>query len=208
MDDPRIAQFKKMTESDPQNELGHFSLGKTYLELGDFVQAVPVLRRALELAPQNSRAYYLLAVALKETGDCDGAVEVLRKGYEVATSRGDRMPQKEMAALMKTLGVEPPPEAELAAPALNVAANASNETAGTAAETIVCRRCGQRQPKMEKRPFKGPLGERIWAEVCGTCWRAWIPMGTKVINEMRLNFTDPQHSDIYDHYMKQWLNLE
>ena len=28
----RIEQFRKMAEADPDNELGHFSLGKAYLE--------------------------------------------------------------------------------------------------------------------------------------------------------------------------------
>ena len=199
-EDPRIAQFRKMTESDPGNELGHFSLGKTYLEIGEYQQAVPSLRRVVELAPQNSRAYYLLALALKGSGDREAAIQTLRAGYEVATSRGDLMPRKDMVALMKTLGVTPP--AEEAAPAGIPAA------AVAGAESISCHRCGGTKPKMAERPFKGPLGERIWREVCQDCWREWIPMGTKVINELRLNFADPRHAETYDQYMKEFLQLD
>ena len=33
-------------------------------------------------------------------------------------------------------------------------------------------------------------------------------MGTKVINELRLNFADPRHAQLYDQHMKEFLNLE
>jgi Fe-S cluster biosynthesis and repair protein YggX len=204
MDDPRIAQFKKMTESDPDNELGHFSLGKAYLELGDYKQAVPPLERAVELAPQNSRAYYLLALAQKGTGDWQGASGTLRKGYEVATSRGDRMPRKDIIDLMKTLGETPPAEEPGPAAASAVAEPAKVVGGG---ETITCSRCGEVRPKMAERPFKGPMGERVWAEICQPCWREWLPMGTKVINELRLDFSNPHHAEIYDQYMREFLNL-
>lgn len=82
------------------------------------------------------------------------------------------------------------------------------QTNTQSAETIRCRRCQQSRPKMAERPFKGPLGERVWAEVCGGCWNEWIPMGTKVINELRLDFADPKQAETYDLYMKQFLSLD
>ncbi len=206
MDDPRITQFKKMTEADPNNELGHLSLGKTYLEMGLYGDAVPPLQRSLELAPQNSRAYYLLALAQKGAGDLDGAKDTVAKGHEVATTRGDMMPRRDMVALMKTLGMSLPAEAE--ATATEPAVTDSGTSQQPAGMTITCRRCGQVKPKMAERPFKGPLGERVWAEICQTCWREWIPMGTKVINELRLNFAEPRSAETYDHYMKEFLNLD
>lgn len=205
-DDPRIQQFIKMTESDPTNELGHFSLGKAYLELGDYPRAVPPLRRCVELAPQNSRAYYLLALAQKGAEDREGAIETLWKGYEVATTRGDLMPRKDIIALMKTLDVTPP--VEDVAPPVPASAAAAPAAGAPAGQSITCRRCGQAKPKMAERPFKGPLGERVWAEVCQSCWQEWIPTGTKVINELRLNFADPRAAEAYDHYMKEFLNLD
>jgi len=61
---------------------------------------------------------------------------------------------------------------------------------------------------MEERPFKGNLGERIWAEVCQSCWQEWIRMGTKVINEMGLELADERHQATYDEYMMEFLQLE
>jgi Fe-S cluster biosynthesis and repair protein YggX len=75
-------------------------------------------------------------------------------------------------------------------------------------QNIVCRRCGQTSPKMAERPFKGPLGEQVWAGVCQPCWREWIPTGTKVINEYRLDFAIPRHAEVYDQHMREFLNLE
>ncbi len=43
--DPRIAQFEKMAREDPDNELGHFSLGKAYLDSGRAGDAVEPLKR-------------------------------------------------------------------------------------------------------------------------------------------------------------------
>ncbi len=75
-------------------------------------------------------------------------------------------------------------------------------------EQIQCRRCGATAPKMAERPFKGPLGEQVWTSTCGPCWQAWVRTGTKVINEYRLDFADPEHSAAYDRCMKEFLSLE
>lgn len=199
MDDARIEQFRKMAEADPENELGHFSLGRAYLEAKRFPEAIAALQRTLNLNPQNSKAYHLLAQAQKENGDRDAAVRTLRQGYEIAHARGDLMPRNEMGAMLRELGEEPPKVSDAPAGGAGPAVGEGQ---------IVCRRCGRPAPKMAERPFKGPLGEQVWANVCAPCWQEWIRMGTKVINELRLNFADPRHADIYDQHMKEYLNLQ
>ena len=61
---------------------------------------------------------------------------------------------------------------------------------------------------MPKPPFKGPLGERILANTCSGCWGEWIPMGTKVINELGLVLSTPAGQEAYDQYMVEFLQLE
>lgn len=200
MDDSRIEQFRKMAEADPENELGHLSLGRAYLEAGRAREAAASLRRVTELNPQNSRAYHLLAQAQKAAGEAAGAVATLRTGFEVAHQRGDLMPRNDMAAMLRELGETPPAVAE--APRAQQAAEA------VTGDAITCRRCGQARPKMPERPFKGPLGEQVWAGICSPCWNEWIRMGTKVINELRLNFAVPRHAEVYDQHMREFLNLE
>lgn len=193
----RIARFKTMTEADPENELGHFSLGKAYLDAGLYQEAVGSFLRVLEIKPDYSRAFLLLAVAQRQLGDLAAAVRTLTKGYQVAHERGDIMPRNEMGAMLKEVGASVP---EVQAPTL------TPELA--AAGNIQCRRCGRIGPKMPERPFGGELGEQIHASVCGPCFKEWIGQGTKVINELRLNLTEKPAQDIYDQHMKEFLNLE
>ena len=56
----RIAQFRKMANDDPENELGHFRLGQLLMEAGQWEEAVRAFRRTLELSPQSSKVYQLL----------------------------------------------------------------------------------------------------------------------------------------------------
>ena len=67
-DDDRIARFKTMTEADPTNELGFFSLGRAYLDGGQPAEAIPALQRVLALNAGFSKAYSLLGGAASERG--------------------------------------------------------------------------------------------------------------------------------------------
>ena len=202
MDESRIEQFRKMAEADPANELGHFSLGRACLEAGRFDEAAVCFQRVIELNGNNSRAYHLLASAQKGAGDQAGALATLRKGHAVAHERGDLMPRNEMAALMRELGEDPPStQSSQSGPAV------ASGAAGSGGQ-LTCRRCGLSKPQLARPPFKGELGQRVYASVCNECWREWLGIGTKVINELRLDFAQPADAAMYDHHLKEFLNLE
>ena len=196
----RINQFKTMTEADPENDLGHFSLGKAYLEAGRHEEAEPCFSRVLELNPAYSKAYQFLGRARLELGRRDEAAEVLKRGCEVAGERGDVMPHDEMAKMLSDLGE--------VAPSIPESAAAATPSGGEAADGFRCTRCGRPHGKLDERPFKGELGERIHASICADCWREWIAMGTKVINEMGLQLADAEHQATYDQYMKEFLQFD
>ena len=59
----RIAQFRKMANDDPDNELGHYRLGQLLFDDKQYDLAVASFRRTLELSPQFSKVYQLLAQA-------------------------------------------------------------------------------------------------------------------------------------------------
>src|SRR4051794_34382313 len=80
----RIAQFRKMANDDPDNELGHYRLGQLLMENGQHEEAVQSFRRTLELSPQFSKVYQLLGSSLAKLGRRDEAVQVLREGFGVA----------------------------------------------------------------------------------------------------------------------------
>jgi len=198
----RIEQFQRMAEADPNNELGHFSLGKAYLEAGRLKEATVSLSRALALNPTLSKAYQFLGEAWQKIGDRTKAVDVLSRGTQVADGQGDRMPRDQMARMLKELG-EPVPVFASADSASTAVFTGQEGAAG-----FRCSRCGRPDGKLEKSPFKGPLGEKIAANVCRTCWREWIPMGTKVINELSLVLSNPESQVTYDQYMVEFLQLE
>ena len=196
MDQDRIDRMKAITEADPTNELGFFSLGRAYIDAAQPENAIPALQRVIALNPGFSKAYSLLGLAQKTTGDHAGAVTTLTQGYRIANERGDLMPRNDMAQLLKELGA-PVPETKVEA--------LTEED--TAAGKIKCSRCGRVAPKMPAPPFSGEQGVQIQNSVCSPCFREWIGQGTKVINELRLNLTEKSAQDVYDQHMKEFLNL-
>ncbi len=197
----RIAQFRKMANDDPDNELGHYRLGQLLMEDKQYGEAVQSFRRTLELSPTFSKVYHLLALGLLHDNRRDEAVQALRQGFEVADERGDNMPRDEMARMLVELG-EPAP--------------ASKRTA-TAPEAgpggFRCQRpgCpfGPQAHQLNAPPFKDELGRRIFESVCADCWNEWKRnYSIKVINELRIDLSTERGQDEYDRYMREFLGIE
>ena len=195
----KIEQFRRMAESDPDNELAHFSLGKALCDARRFEEAVEPLRRTVELNPSQSRAYQLLGSAFNRLGRKAEAIETLRRGYETADARGDILPRDVMGKLLEALGEEPP-AARSVGPGVQAA---TDDTAG-----FRCRRCNATRGHLSKPPFNGPLGRTVQQQICGNCWSEWVGMGTKVINELRLRLSNPQSQQVYDQHMIEFLGLD
>jgi Fe-S cluster biosynthesis and repair protein YggX len=200
--DRRIQQFKQMAEADPDNELGHFSLGKAYFDARQFEDAVASLTRALHLKPTMSKGYQLLGDAYDRAGKRAKAIEVMTKGVTVADEQGDRMPRDAMARVLQGWDVPVPAYKTTERVGLD------SGVGGASAPGFQCSRCGRPDGQLAKRPFKGPLGEKILANVCGGCWKEWIGMGTKVINELGLTLSSPPGQQAYDQYLVEFLQLE
>ena len=77
----RIAQFRKMANDDPDNELGHYRLGQLLMEDGQFADAIASFRRTLELSPQFSKVYQLLAQSLLQSSRHYRALQSFRTGF-------------------------------------------------------------------------------------------------------------------------------
>ncbi len=196
MDQDRIDRFKSLTEADPTNELGFFSLGRAYIDANQPQNAVPALQRVIALNAAFSKAYALLGMAQIAAGDKSGAIATLTAVYRIANDRGDLMPRNDMSSLLKDLGAPiPETKAEALTPE------------DAAAGKIKCSRCGQVTAKMAQPPFGGELGTHIHNSVCGPCFHEWIGQGTKVINELRLNLTEKPAQEVYDQHMREYLNL-
>lgn len=194
----RIAQFEKMAREDPTNEMAHFSLGNAYLQAGRAAEAAKSFENAIAINPAMSKAYQLAGQAMIDAGWADKAVAILNKGYEVAASRGERLPQQAIADLLRKIGREPPK--------LSTDAEAAEQLKTSGA--FICRRTGRPGTQLSKPPFRGPLGEWIQQNIAAETWNQWIGQGTKVINELRLDFSRDQDQDIYDQHMREYLGID
>src|SRR5689334_15781096 len=104
----KIEQFKKMAEADPTNELGHFSLGRAYLDAGNDADAVASFERALAINPNLSKIYQLIGQALLRQNRRDEAIARLTVGTKIADDRGDVLPRNEMVKMLTELGAPLP----------------------------------------------------------------------------------------------------
>ncbi|MCB9845543.1 MAG: Fe(2+)-trafficking protein [Phycisphaeraceae bacterium] len=193
--DQRIAQFENMCREDAQNDMAHFSLGSAYRDAGRFDEAAASFERCLDLNPGMSKAWQLRGAVLLAAGQIDDASRVLREGYAVASRRGDLMPKNAIADMLRQLGEEPPEVAQ--APAT-----------GSEGGSFVCRRTGRSGTQMDRPPFRGRLGEWIMQNISKETFDAWIRQGTKVINELRLDLSRDEDSEIYDRHMREYLGVD
>ena len=191
----RIDQFRQMAESDPDNELGHFSLGRAYFDAAMMGEAITSLERALAINPNLGRAYHLIGQVRLRLNDEAGAIKTLTQGVKIAAARGEILAKTEMVQLLR----------DLHAPIPDEAATTDQVTVGEG--QLLCARCGQVGPHMAKPPFRNAQGQLIYDKICSVCWQEWIAMGTKVINELRLAMHEPVAQKTYEKHMLEFLSL-
>lgn len=195
----RIAQFENMTAADPDNEMAHFSLGNAYLQAGRAAEAAARFERVVELNGEMSKAYQLAGDAMIEAGWEDKAVDMLERGWRMAATRGDLLVRDGIADRLRSIGREAPSlSADDEAEAAKVAASGS----------FICRRTGRSGTPLDAPPFKGAVGAWIQQNISAETWRDWIGQGTKVINELRLDFSRDEDQETYDRHMREFLGID
>jgi Fe-S cluster biosynthesis and repair protein YggX len=192
----RIERFRTMAEADPQNELGHFSLGRALMDAGRYGEAVESLRRAISINKNLSKAYQLVAQCQVKENQQGEAVATLTEGVKVADARGDMLPRNEMVEMLKSLGAAVPELKSGGAAAMAVGEG-----------QVMCKRCGKIGPKLPSQPMRNEMGKLVFEHICAPCWREGIGMGTKVINELRLDLSDPRAQQIWEQNIREFLNL-
>jgi Fe-S cluster biosynthesis and repair protein YggX len=132
-------------------------------------------------------------------GWTDKAVDILNRGYETAARKGDLMPKNAIAELLRSIGREPPKlSAEVDAAAERLKASG----------TFICQRTGRPGNKLPAPPFKGPVGQWIYENISAETWKQWIGQGTKVINELRLDFSRDKDQETYEQHMREFLGID
>ncbi len=192
--DNRIAQFEKMCAEDADNDMAHFSLGGAYNQAGRYADAARAFERCIALNPGFSKAYQLAGAAYMADQQTDKAKKILLDGYHIASTRGDLMPRNAIAQMLEQLG-EPIPQVESEAPP-------------PPEGSFLCKATGRPGTPMDKPPFKGPVGQWIKDNISQETFKAWIAQGTKVINELRLDLSNDEDSEIYDKHMREFLGID
>lgn len=198
----RIAQFRKMANDDPDNELGHYRLGQLLMEAQQYPEAIQSFRRTLELSPRFSKVYHLLGQSLLSNQQRDEAIALLKQGFEVADEQGDNMPREAMARMLVELG-EPEP----------VSKKKTQAGGPSAGDGFRCQRpgcwAGARAHQLDKPPMKDEIGQKIYTSICADCWSDWMRnYSVKVINELRLDLSTERGQEEYDRYMREFFGLE
>jgi tetratricopeptide (TPR) repeat protein len=100
----RIEMFKQVLAIDPEDQLANYGMGNLLVDIDEFTDAVPHLRKAVELKPTHTAAYLALGKALEGAKQSTEASEVYKRGIEIAAQRGDMTPLKEMRSRLDALG--------------------------------------------------------------------------------------------------------
>lgn len=58
------------------------------------------------------------------------------------------------------------------------------------ARMVQCIKLGREAEGLERQPYPGALGQRIFEQVSKEAWQAWIRHQTMLVNENRLSLAD------------------
>ena len=76
--------------------------------------------------------------------------------------------------------------------------------AGQAVRMVKCVKLGRELPGLDRIPWKGELGKRIYDNVSKEAWRMWVSHSTMILNEYRLNPLDPNAPKVMEQQMEQF----
>ncbi len=99
----RIGMFLEVLEIDPDDPLATFGLGKAYIQLNQFADALPHLERATQLQKDFSAAWLDYAKCHEFLGHAAEAAAAYKAGIAAAARKRDLMPMREMERRLKAL---------------------------------------------------------------------------------------------------------
>lgn len=73
---------------------------------------------------------------------------------------------------------------------------------------VTCLKYKKELPGLEKPPFGGEMGARIFNSISAQAWKDWQEMQIKVLNEYRLNMANPKDYHVLVEQMMKFLGLQ
>lgn len=58
---------------------------------------------------------------------------------------------------------------------------------------VKCVKLGRELPGLDRPPFKGDFGKKVYENVSKEAWRIWLEHSKMFVNEYRLDMTSPAH---------------
>lgn len=71
--------------------------------------------------------------------------------------------------------------------------------------TVQCRKLKKEAPGLERPPYPGDLGQRIYEHISQEAWQEWVKHQTMLINEYRLTPVDPKAREFLEKEMEKFL---
>lgn len=69
---------------------------------------------------------------------------------------------------------------------------------------VNCVKLGREAEGLDRAPYPGPLGERIFENVSKEAWQQWLKQQTMLINEYRLSPIDPKSRTFLEEQMEKF----
>ena len=69
---------------------------------------------------------------------------------------------------------------------------------------VQCVKIGKELPGLDRIPWKGELGQRVYDNISKEAWKLWVEYSKMVMNEYRLNPLDPNSQKIMGEQMEQF----
>jgi Fe-S cluster biosynthesis and repair protein YggX len=70
---------------------------------------------------------------------------------------------------------------------------------------VQCAKLGKEAEGLERQPYPGELGKRIFDNISKEAWQMWLRQQTMMINEYRLTPIDPNHRKMLETEMVKFL---
>jgi Fe-S cluster biosynthesis and repair protein YggX len=192
----RITQFQRLIADDPTNDMAYFSLANAFLATDRFDEAADTFAQCAQINEAMTKAYQLAGDAYIKAGKVELAKVVLIKGYIEASTRGDMLPKNAIAELLKSIN-EPLPVIENTKP--------QPAEPETSTGDFKCIKSGKMGTQIPRQPFRNEMGKWIHENISNETFTEWIHLGTKIINELRLDLSREDHDAVYEYAMRIFL---
>jgi len=71
--------------------------------------------------------------------------------------------------------------------------------------TVHCAKLGREAEGLERPPYPGELGQKIFESISKEAWQMWLKHQTMLINEYRLSVVDPKARAMLEDEMQKFL---